>query len=115
MKREYKDYIIDAIEKIEKFTQNMEFKDFECDDKTILAVVKSLEIIGEAAKKIPPRIKKLYLNVPWKKIAGMRDKLVHEYFGVNKKVVWRTAREDLPELGLKIKEIFQELERENKN
>lgn len=101
MKREYKDYVIDiieAIEKIEKFTQNMELKDFESDEKTILAVVKSLEIIGEAAKKIPAKVKKLYLDVPWKKITGMRDKLVHEYFGVNKKVVWRTIKELLKKL-----------------
>ena len=79
MKREYRDYlydIYDSIEKIEKFIEHMKFAQFESDDKTVLAVVKALEIIGEAVKKIPMSIKNKNPQIPWKKISGMRDKLV---------------------------------------
>lgn len=118
MKRGYKDYIVDvvdAIDKIERFTENMEFNDFESDDKTLLAVVKSLEIIGEAVKKIPENVRKIYPEIPWSKIAGMRDKLVHEYFGINIKVVWRTIKEDIPSIKPTMKEMLEKLEREERS
>lgn len=69
---------------------------FSRDQKTIFAVVRAFEIIGEASKKIPPSVKKRHANVPWKLMAGMRDKLIHEYFGVNYQVLWKTAKEDIP-------------------
>ena len=98
MKREYKDYlfdIVDAIEKIENFTEGLSYKDFESDDKTIFAVIRAFEIIGEAVKKIPKKIRDENKNIPWKLISGMRDKLVHDYFGVDIKVVWKTIKEYL--------------------
>jgi len=112
MKREYADYlndIYDSIEKIEKFTKHMKFPQFESDDRTVLAVVKALEIIGEAVKKIPLSIKNKYPRIPWRKISGMRDKLVHEYFGINIKVVWKTIKEDLPPIKPLIHEIIRSL------
>ncbi|MHA1280419.1 MAG: HepT-like ribonuclease domain-containing protein [Candidatus Helarchaeota archaeon] len=112
MKREYKDYlndIYDSIEKIEKFTEHMKFAQFEKDDRTVLAVVKALEITGEAVKKIPPSIRNKYPQIPWKKISGMRDKLVHEYFGINIKVVWRTIKEDIPPIKPLIHDILKNL------
>ena len=99
MKREYRDYLVDvfqAIEKIEQFTRGMTFDDFKDDTKTLFAVIRALEIIGEAVKKIPLAVKVKYKEIPWKEISGMRDKLIHEYFGVNIKVVWRTVKEDIP-------------------
>lgn len=101
MKREYKDYItdiIEAMESIEKFTTGLTFEDFKKDDKTISAVIRKLEIIGEAVKNIPTAVRNKNQQIPWKKMAGIRDKLIHEYFGVNIKVVWRTIKEDLPKV-----------------
>ena len=112
MKREYGDYlqdILEAIDKIKKFVQGVHFEDFQKDDKTLFAVIRGLGIIGEAVKKIPDSMKLPYKSIPWKDISGMRDKLVHEYFGVNEKVVWNTVKEDLPELEKVIKNIINEL------
>jgi len=108
MKREYKDYIndiIDAIERIEKFTKGFTFEEFEKDEKTVLAVVRTLEIMGEAVKNVPVSVKNEHKEIPWRKITGMRDKLIHEYFGVNNKVVWKTIKEDIPNIYPLIKEM----------
>lgn len=70
--------------------------EFAKDQKTIYAVVRAFEIIGEAAKKVPPAVQKRHPKVPWKQMAGMRDKLIHEYFGVNYEVLWKTAQDDIP-------------------
>jgi uncharacterized protein with HEPN domain len=112
MKRDYRDYLLDiqtALDKIEEFTESFALTDFAADEKTQLAVVKCLEIIGEAAKKVPPALKKKYPHVPWRQISGMRDKLVHEYFGINIKVVWRTITEDIPPLKPAVAEIIKKL------
>ncbi len=90
MKREYKDYLfdmVDAIEKIEIFTKGLSYKEFVHDEKTLYAVIRAFEIIGEAAKKIPKKIRDENKNIPWKQISGMRDKLIHDYFGVDVKVI----------------------------
>jgi len=97
--REYEDYladILDAADKIASFIKGMTESQFLADDKTQFAVVRGLEIIGEAAKKIPDTARAKYPQVPWREIAGMRDKLVHDYIGVNAQVVWKTATEDVP-------------------
>jgi len=112
MKREYKDYlkdICDCIDKIEKYTSEIpSFKKFLVDEKTGLAVIKLFENIGEAAKKIPSEVKNKYPDIPWKDMTGMRDILVHEYFGVDAEVLWKTAKEDIPILKLVFKELRKE-------
>ncbi len=116
MRRDYRDYIRDivlSINKIEEFTKDFTFKDFKEDEKTIFAVIRALEITGEAVKNIPTSIKNRNKQIPWKKITGMRDKLIHEYFGANTKVVWRTVKEDLPKTKPEFEKILRELE-ENK-
>ena len=97
--REYRDYlrdILDAIEKAERFAQGMDFDAFAADDKTVFAVVRALEVIGGASKNIPASVRARHASIPWRDMAGMRDKLIHRYFGVNLKVVWKAVREDLP-------------------
>lgn len=98
-RREFLDYVADiqeAAENISQFIAGMTWAQFAQDRKTIYAVVRAFEIIGEAAKKVPPSVRKRHAKVPWKQMAGMRDKLIHEYFGVNYQVLWKTAQEDIP-------------------
>lgn len=100
-KREYVDYlrdILDAIDKAEQFTEGMNLSAFEADDKTIFSVIRALEIIGEATKKLPDSLTGRHPEIPWREIAGMRDKVVHDYFGVNIRRVFETIRQDLPAL-----------------
>lgn len=110
-KREFTDYlqdILDAIEKVEGFTQGMDYEQFAADDKTVFAVIRALEIIGEASKKIPKSVKDKYPSVPWREIAGIRDKLIHGYFGVNIAVIWKTVEQDIPDLRPSIVKIIKD-------
>jgi uncharacterized protein with HEPN domain len=100
--------ILDAIRKVTQFIQGMTFVKFEEDDKTVFAVIRGLEIIGEATKRIPPSVRDQHPEVPWREMAGMRDKLTHEYFGVNLIVLWKTATEDLPSIEPAIRRIAAE-------
>lgn len=87
----------------------MTFEGFTKDRKTINAVVRSLEIIGEAAKGIPDDLRSQAPSVPWKYMAGMRDKLIHEYFGVDLSIVWAVIQEELPPLQDEIKKLTNQL------
>ena len=110
-KRSYWDYVMDiaeSIEDVQVFVRGYSFDDFNRDKKTIYAVVRAIEVIGEAAKNIPEFIKSKYPNIPWKDMAGMRDKLIHAYFGVDLEVLWKTVQQDLPLLKEMISEILAE-------
>lgn len=103
--RDYKLYLKDillAIESIERFVEGLETESFKHDDKTSSAVIRKFEIIGEAAKNVPDEVQRQYPGVPWKEMAGMRDKLIHFYFGVDYDLVWSTIRNRLPQLKLLI-------------
>jgi uncharacterized protein with HEPN domain len=78
------------------------------DQKTIYAVVRALEIIGEAVRKIPGSVRNRYPEIPWKNMAGMRDKLIHEYFGVNLRIVWDAVQKDIPPLKPLFEKILKE-------
>ena len=84
-KREYRDYlqdIYDAINEVATFIEGMTYEDFLKDKKTINAVIRSIEVIGEASKQLPKAVRDKNPSIPWKKMAGMRNKVIHEYFGV---------------------------------
>lgn len=96
--------IVESIEKIIRYKQEITFEQFVGDEKTIDAVLRNLEIIGEAVKNIPDDLKNKYPSIEWKLIAGMRDKLIHSYFGIDLEIIWSTM-EFLPELLTEIKTI----------
>jgi uncharacterized protein with HEPN domain len=104
-RREYRDYlkdIYDAINDIATFIEGMTYEDFLNDKKTINAVIRSVEVIGEASKQLPKAVRDTNPRIPWKKMAGMRNKVIHEYFGVDIEIVWKTAKKQIPALKKKI-------------
>lgn len=109
--RDYLEDILDSIIDIEQFIRGMDFEAFENDKKTMNAVIRSLEVIGEATKNIPEPIKKKYPSIPWKTMAGMRDKMIHEYFGVDIEILWVTATEDVPAIKPMVQNILNNLEK----
>lgn len=113
MTREYGDYvqdIIGSIDKAMKFVENMTFDQFVEDDKTIFAVTRAIEIIGEAVKNIPDEVKLKHPEIPWREIAGTRDKIAHEYFGVDLEIIWNVIKERVPGLKENFKKIMDELQ-----
>ncbi|MEC4806409.1 MAG: DUF86 domain-containing protein [Jaaginema sp. PMC 1079.18] len=100
--------ILDAIADIETFTAEVDFAAFQQNREKVLAVVKAIEILGEAVKKIPEDTRSRYPQIPWQAIAGMRGVLVHEYWGIDLKVVWATVQEGIPPLKIVILEIQAE-------
>ena len=112
IKRVYTDYIQDLVdysEKAVRLVRGLAFDDFGDNEEKIFAVVKILEIVGEAARHIPKSLRAKYPTVPWKQVTGMRDRLTHEYFSVDLEVVWRTIHEDLPPLINIAKQMLEEL------
>lgn len=94
----YKKHIKDSIEYIEKFLKNKVFEDFVNDRMMQNAVVRELEIVGEAVKRLSSYFKEHNSQIEWIKIGGMRDRLVHDYFKIDYKIVWNTVHDDLPKL-----------------
>ena len=109
-----KDIII-ACKDIQDFTTGMEFDQFIQDRKTSSAVIRQFEIIGEAAKNVPESIRIKYPGIPWKDISGMRDRLIHGYFGVDYYLVWDTIKSKVPELITYMQQIILDMEKEEDN
>ncbi len=113
MKRDYKLFLRDvilAMDSIEDFVEGMSFRELKDDDKTSSAVIRKFEIIGEATKHLPKSLKEKYPEIPWNRMAGMRDRLIHAYFGVDYKLVWEAIKIEIPKLNPKLQEILKELE-----
>lgn len=111
---DYLQDIWDAIVDIENFVNNMNYEQFVTDRKTLNAVVRSIEIIGEASKRLPDVIKRKYGKLPWKEITGMRDKLIHAYFGIDTEIIWEAVKENLPALKKSIRQmLYEEEKRQN--
>ena len=104
--------MLDAMDKVAQFIRGMAYEQFAQDDRTTFAVVRALEIIGEAAKRVPQPVRESHSEVPWREMAGIRDRLIHEYSSVDLIVVWKTATEDLPNLEPIIRRILEGARRE---
>ena len=111
MPRDYKVYledILEAIGKVSRYTVGLSQEAFSGDEKTLDAVVRNLEVIGEAIKKVPGKIRSKYPEVEWKKIAGLRDILMHEYFGIDVDIIWDIVQNKLPVLEKQVNLILSE-------
>lgn len=97
--------ILEAIARIERYTHGFTFEQFQADQKTVDAVIRNLEVIGEAVGHLSARRDSLSNDIPWTDIAGMRNVLIHAYFGVDLKIIWQTIVEDLPVLRVELQKL----------
>ena len=105
-------YINDILQNMrdaEQFIEGMTYQQFADDKKTFNAVVRAIEVIGEAAKNVPPTLRDQYPAIPWKEMAGMRDKVTHFYFGVDREAIWLAVKERIPPLMPTIERILKDL------
>lgn len=116
MKRDYSLYLKDiiySIALIEDFIGNIQFNEFVKDKKTSSAAIYQIEIIGEASKHIPQHKRMKYNKIPWKDMAGMRDRIIHFYFGIDYEIVWKVIKEDLPILKTQIEKMLKGYKRDD--
>jgi hypothetical protein len=110
MKRTYIDYLKDMLENANRgilFSLGMDYQTFIKDEKSIYAVIRAVEIIGEATRNIPEEIRAKYPEIPWRDVSNMRNKLVHRYFGIDFEIIWKTIQEDLPFLISSLEDIIK--------
>jgi len=100
--------ILEAVERIQRYIGPMGQREFLGHTEKQDAVVRNLEIIGEAVRSVPAEVRRKYKQVDWGQIAGMRDKLIHHYFGVNWEILWDVVKEKLPTLKIQVQEILQD-------
>ena len=112
MKRDYSLFlkdILSAIDSIEEFIGGLSYDDLLNDDKTSSAIIRKFEVIGEATKNIPDKFRDKHRDIPWKRMAGMRDRLIHGYFGIDFKLLWNAIKIEIPQLKTKLHEIMKEM------
>jgi uncharacterized protein with HEPN domain len=109
MSHEFLDFvedILDAMDKAQILVEGFTYKEFETDFRTNFAVVRALEIIGEAAKRLPVSLREQYPEIPWRGMAGMRDRIIHGYDTVDLQIVWDVVKQDIPEIRPQIQQIL---------
>jgi len=102
--------ILENMEKAAEFLADMNLATFKTDEKTSYAIMRCIEIIGEATKQISEEMRQKYPDVPWRDMAGMRDKLIHFYFGLNTEKIWLVVNEDIPRIKPYLKKMLSDLE-----
>lgn len=105
----YLEDILDCIKKIESYVKDMDYNEFSKNQLVYDAVVRNLEIIGEASKKISIEIKKKYPEIEWKKMSGLRDILIHEYSGINKEIIWDVIQTKISVLKSGVRDVLKDL------
>ncbi|MBS3071682.1 DUF86 domain-containing protein [Candidatus Pacearchaeota archaeon] len=106
-------HILDNINKIEKFSKDLKKEDLSKDELKQYALIRAIELIGEAAKNITKNMKEKHNEVPWKDIIGSRDRIIHQYFGINLEIIWNIIKKDIPKLKVNLDKILKELESKN--
>ena len=104
--REFLNDILEAIHRADMYVAGMSYVEFLADLKTQDAVIRTLEIIGEATKRLSSELRTHHPAVPWKNMAGLRDKLIHDYFGVNFDIVWQIVHDELPSVAIQVEQIL---------
>ena len=100
-------HILENISRIESFSEGLTKEKLEKDDRTQYAIIRAIEIIGEAIKNLPQELTEKHPEIPWKDIAGTRDKIIHQYFDIDLDTVWDTLQKDIPDLKNKIQKLIK--------
>ncbi|PZD72197.1 hypothetical protein C1752_03783 [Acaryochloris thomasi RCC1774] len=105
--QDYLEDILDAVDAIEQFTAGVKFEAFSQNLEKVFAVSRAMEIIGEAVKRVPDSVRSQYPDIPWRDIAGMRDKLIHDYFNTDVEIIWEAVQTDVPQLKIMIAKVLE--------